>query len=227
MTHIIPTPETHMFCVEALSLACDMQLPSNVRGIGVFSDYSTCQSACKYGERQYGAQALWSLFFQTPKKFKIWTSIFLKKIPECSLWFVPLVCKFLLRNSLYFILGKNNKNSNLWTKFQVKAHVPTFVHFVFFCWGCNTRYFIVEICNLIMYIVDYILVCFYLFFKTLKYQFHQNSKKKGSREPKHQTDFLVCNHTIMGAPLCTTKMQMAEHTINGNENIRLISSVSS
>jgi hypothetical protein len=42
------------------------------------------------------------------------------------------VCKILLRNILYFILSKNNKNLDLGTKFQIWVHVPTFIHFVFF-----------------------------------------------------------------------------------------------
>jgi hypothetical protein len=47
---------------------------------------------------------------------------------------------------------------------------------------------VVQIYTPIVYVVDYILVFFLIFFETLKYQFHKNSKK-GSREPGHQSDF--------------------------------------
>jgi hypothetical protein len=67
------------------------------------------------------------LVFVKFKKFKIWTLEKSKKIPRVCLSFVLHVCEFVLRNTLYSFLSKNDKISDLRTYFHIWEHVPKFV----------------------------------------------------------------------------------------------------
>jgi uncharacterized membrane protein len=49
---------------------------------------------------------------------------------------------------------------------------------------------------IVVYVVDYILVFFLEFFKTMKYWFYKNSKKGGYMELGFQTDISVIEASI-------------------------------
>jgi hypothetical protein len=88
------------------------------------------------------------LFFWTSKKFKIQSFNFFLKVPGCSQVYILLLCKFIIRNTLYSVLGESNKTLGL------GARIVSF--FFSISRAYTTRYFMLKLCTIVVYTVGYI-----------------------------------------------------------------------
>jgi hypothetical protein len=99
-----------------------------------------------------------------------------------QLYTYTMIVKFIVRNTLYFVFGKNNKKPNLvmWTVYFFFQNLSNCL----LCQAYITRYFVLKICTVIAYTVGYIQVFFLIFLKLSNLNFFGVYKTglQGTRE---------------------------------------------
>jgi hypothetical protein len=130
----------------------------------------------------FGTQAPWRPFFKTSKKVKLKLRKISNKIPACSPRAILPVCKFWIRNTLYFILGKNHKNVD-WEHEQCNFWIFQNLSNLSFLLSLNYKVLHIKIlhaCSVLSWLHPPF--CFG-FFKTLKssFQFFQKKRLHGAR----------------------------------------------
>jgi hypothetical protein len=117
------------------------------------------------------------LVFLKFKKFKIWT---LEKF-EKNTRVQPTICStcvwICFTKYLVFFSQQKWQNFRSGNTFSDLGTCSKICLIYLFCGAYNTRYFIIRICTIIVYIVGYIHVFFLEFFTILKMWFKKNSNK--------------------------------------------------
>lgn len=154
----------------------------------------SCKLKNHFGARAPGSPLL-NFIFEISKIWFQCFDFFWKKIHGCGQCCILPVCKFLKRNILYFGLSKNDKISQK-DKISTSAHCsPLFtdnkILICHFFWAQNRMYFVLKICTLVEYNIDYILV-FFRFFETFEFEISK-VQKLGYLEPVLQKAALRAN----------------------------------